>query len=382
MRSPESIPAPTAPAPDFRRDLYHITKFDSRALKVLFLLADSWGCGFYRGMLPAMAINKYFSDEVNVVVSNFLSPEDADIGGQYPDWDIIVHQRQTVQDHIVLGQKCTANMKTVNVYEIDDDLLHLDLRSPCRLHYTHDKVSQMQHNMRSCDYISVTTPKLKELYTSTNPNIRVLPNGVDTGMYTKVRKTKVDYEKKDLVIGWTGTATHWSDLTIVTAAVKTILERHPNVKFLLGGWDDCPLFQDIPSARIIRIPWTSNMLTHADNIGLIDIGICPLTDSVFNQSKSNIKILELAAAGIPVVASDVPAYNTTIKHGVHGLLVPSVGASYKRWVAALETLIQHPELRQRYGRAVYDLVCAKFDIRLMAKRWVEFYKEIKSCQKS
>ena len=40
----------------------------------------------------------------------------------------------------------------------------------------------------------------------------------------------------------------------------------------------------------------------------LDLGLAPLADTVFNASRSNIKLLSYTAAGISCVASDVAPY--------------------------------------------------------------------------
>src|SRR3546814_14721972 len=52
------------------------------------------------------------------------------------------------------------------------------------------------------------------------------------------------------------------------------------------------------------------------------VGVAPLSDTTFNRSKSDIKFLELAALGIPTIASDVAPYRS-IRHGETGLQIGS-----------------------------------------------------------
>src|SRR5208283_637802 len=175
--------------------------------------------------------------------------------------------------------------------------------------------------MRSCDYVTVTTATLQEYYKDINPKITVIPNAVDMAMYAAIRKKKEDYQKDNIVLGWAGSSTHYKDLQIVAPVLKNILVKYPNVTLLIAGFPDCPLFTDIPVDRIIKVPWLHNVLDYIDSIGKIDIGICPLVDSTFNSRKSNIKYLEYSAAGIPSIVSDVPAYQTAVKHKKTGELV-------------------------------------------------------------
>src|SRR5205085_5021323 len=52
-----------------------------------------------------------------------------------------------------------------------------------------------------------------------------------------------------------------------------------------------------------------------------DIGLAPLHVTEFAKSKSNVKVLECAARGIPSIATDCDVYRSFIRHGENGFLV-------------------------------------------------------------
>lgn len=362
------------------RDMYYLTELQPEALKVLWLLSDTGGCGFYRGLLPAASINKNFSKEVNVVTTTFLSPEDHMVsGGSYPKWDVVVCQRSDSLRNFLTVKLIRHKLNAALVYEADDDFFHLDPKSPSYAGFPKARLDRIRDYVRACDAVTVTNEKIKAIYEELNPNVTVLPNAVDVDMFKAVRKQKDEYDRGQIIIGWTGSTTHYTDLLPFVDAIKFILNKYPQVTFLLGGWADCGFFADIPPNRIIRIPWTRNMLEHIQNVGKMDIGVCPLADNKFNESKSNLKFLELAAAGIPAIVSDVIAYGA-VKDGKHGLRVKTTGKVDQHWIKAMETLINDARLRQQYGRAGFELVDAKFNVKNTARQWADFYKEVVRCK--
>lgn len=90
----------------------------------------------------------------------------------------------------------------------------------------------------------------------------------------------------------------------------------------------------------------------------LDISICPLEDNPFNQCKSNIKWMESAMAGVPVVASNVYPYETSIEHGITGFLVKD----NNDWTKYLSKLIDNPELREKMAKAAKEEVLEKYNI--------------------
>lgn len=71
-------------------------------------------------------------------------------------------------------------------------------------------------------------------------------------------------------------------------------------------------------------------------------------------------LLEAAAAGRPVVASDIAGCREVVQPGETGLLVPAADA--KPLAAALNVLIQDSGARQRMGRAARSVAEREFDV--------------------
>jgi glycosyltransferase involved in cell wall biosynthesis len=80
-----------------------------------------------------------------------------------------------------------------------------------------------------------------------------------------------------------------------------------------------------------------------------DLALVPMNDTLINRARSLAKLLELMAAGLPIVAGRVGQVTEYIEDGRSGLLVaPGDPAALAR--AAL-TLLDDPALRERLGQA-------------------------------
>jgi phosphatidylinositol alpha-mannosyltransferase len=62
-----------------------------------------------------------------------------------------------------------------------------------------------------------------------------------------------------------------------------------------------------------------------------------------------IVLVEAMAAGLPVVASDIPGYREVVRHDVEGILVPP--SDPRRLAAAVSRILDEPELGRGMGRA-------------------------------
>jgi glycosyltransferase involved in cell wall biosynthesis len=85
-------------------------------------------------------------------------------------------------------------------------------------------------------------------------------------------------------------------------------------------------------------------------------------------------LAEAAAAGLPLVSTDVGAISEIVVDGVTGVLVPTGDAA--ALLAALGQLLVDPDLRCRLGAAAYDLACREHDTRANAGRLVEIMRSV------
>jgi glycosyltransferase involved in cell wall biosynthesis len=77
-----------------------------------------------------------------------------------------------------------------------------------------------------------------------------------------------------------------------------------------------------------------------------DIGLVPLTPCLFNDAKSDLKGMEMAACGIPVIASAAEEYLDWIEPGDNGFLARKP----RDWFDHLDALVNDPGLRRQMGR--------------------------------
>jgi glycosyltransferase involved in cell wall biosynthesis len=91
------------------------------------------------------------------------------------------------------------------------------------------------------------------------------------------------------------------------------------------------------------------------------------------EGQSN-AILEAMAAGVPVVATDIPGTRDLVVHGQTGYLVP-VGdrAGITRYT---DRLLNDPALAARLGQAGRQRALAEFSVEKMVARYVELYREV------
>lgn len=85
-------------------------------------------------------------------------------------------------------------------------------------------------------------------------------------------------------------------------------------------------------------------------------------------------LLEAAACGKPVVATDVPGCREIVRHNVNGMLVPVRNTT--ALAEAIRLLLQAPQLRQRFGRAGRLIVEREFAEHLVVDQTLSVYRRL------
>jgi len=85
-------------------------------------------------------------------------------------------------------------------------------------------------------------------------------------------------------------------------------------------------------------------------------------------------LLEAAATGLPLVATDIPGCRPIVKDGENGFLVPIRNAA--ALAAAVARLIRDPSLRRRMGRASREIAEREFAESVVLGQWVSLYRKV------
>jgi glycosyltransferase involved in cell wall biosynthesis len=85
-------------------------------------------------------------------------------------------------------------------------------------------------------------------------------------------------------------------------------------------------------------------------------------------------LLEAAASGCAMVATDIPGCREIVRPGITGWLAPARDAV--ALADALREAIEHPALREQYGAAARALIASDFSITRVAAETIALYREL------
>jgi glycosyltransferase involved in cell wall biosynthesis len=299
---------------------------DRRKKKIYYWGADWFGTAWYRCHVPGVELKKRGYE---VVLDDKLSRR------AVREFDVIVFQKkwepgalEAIQDANRLGK--------LTVYEIDDDVWHIDPANPSYPFWTPEKLRIVQLCIKECQVVTASTDYLAKVVQKFNPNVFVLPNMLPEEFWRfgprKPRRGKI-------VVGWAGSVSHWSDLCILKGTVEQILDAYPNLYFEVVGMKTYP-FRKHERMRVLE---PKKVEGYPELLRRFDIGLAPIIDNEFNRCKSDLKFIEYGMAEVAFIGSKVEPYIRSVKHGETGYLVRNP----KDWLKYIRRLIENPSLREK-----------------------------------
>ena len=314
-------------------------------VRVLYWQAPEKGSAFWRALVPAMAVNVGTR-----VLAHLVSPRRS--AREALEYDVVVFQigydrmtQQYARSLQSLGKKI--------VFDFDDDFF-----SSKRWHGGHEAFQNVQARedlkgmIGLADAVSVTTAHLKEKYMPYAKRVEILPNYIPLAAWPKSEPHGTD----EFRVLWAGSPSHFGDLKEVASALITFAKKQSNVRLIFFGRE--PVGLDEIKSQVVCLPWCE-MDEYPIKLSEIkaDVAIAPLVNAEFNLSKSNIKALEYAACGYPIIASNVGPYKDTIDNGADGFLCQDQG----EWEKALTALLHSSELRSQFRERATEMV-RRYDV--------------------
>jgi glycosyltransferase involved in cell wall biosynthesis len=259
--------------------------------------------------------------------------------------DVVVIQRPTEvpPQHVMAKLLALPEGKRPRiVVELDDDLfslpehhaMHAALADPARRHRLTEAIAH-------ADRVTVTNPHLagQVMDWTRHPDVvRVVPNYVPERFV--VEKVPELGPIGTPVITWAGSDTHRRDFDLVAVALRKLLRERTDFRVRIVGAPYAarltralsPAFPGGDSGRISQVPWIEGVDRYIPTLAG-HIGLAPLADDLFNRSKSDLRLKELAARGMAVAASDAGPYTSSSVPHLH------VDGAELTWGAQLNCLL-------------------------------------------
>lgn len=304
---------------------------------VLVHPADRGGCGHYRVIQPFNAQKN--AGLIDGVLSGFSLPL-TEVERLAPD--AIIFQRQISEQQINSMRRLQTFSRSFKVLELDDYLPNLPLKSIHHGQMPKDIVRTLRRALSYVDRFVVSTETLAEALNDFHPDIRVMKNRLDPQWWSELPVSHRQASTKPRV-GWAGGNSHTGDLELIGDVVKALAHEVDWVFFGMCPDNLRPYVKEFHSG--VEISLYPAALARLN----LDLAVAPVEQNLFNECKSNLRLLEYGACGFPVVCSDLVCYQGDLP-------VTRVRNRFKDWVKAIRMHLADLDATARAGDALRDVV--------------------------
>jgi glycosyltransferase involved in cell wall biosynthesis len=243
-----------------------------------------------------------------------------------------------------------------SVYDFDD-ALQWDVGSGHPLRRWAPKAAKALAAVQIADRVVAGNEVLADWASEHNRDVVVIPSCVSPNAYAP----KDDYALSDPPrLGWIGSANNEAYLMLIEGPLREV-NRRTGARLMLIGTTTSRL-GDLE--RIIdRVPWDETV--QHEQLARLDLGLGPLPDVPYSRGKCGYKLLQYAAAGVPMVASPIGVNERLLRE----LEMPAPRDDADWTEAILHVLARPAEARAELGRRARKLVEDRYSYEAWLERW-------------
>jgi len=265
----------------------------------------------------------------------------------------LIELERTKPDVMILQCRYTpANIKEIErfkrfsnarrIYELDDYIIQPPKKNDHARNLPGNIGELVATAIASCDRVVCSTEPLADALSSMHRDIRVVPNMLSAELWAGISSQRQTSARPR--VGWAGGTSHRGDLELLLDVVKTLADEVDWVFFGMCPEALRPYVKEFHSAI--------NMAEYPQKLASLnlDLALAPLEQNLFNDCKSNLRLLEYGACGFPVICTDTKAYAgylpcTRVKDN-----------TTEQWLDAIRMHLADPQASYRQGDALRNAV--------------------------
>jgi glycosyltransferase involved in cell wall biosynthesis len=314
--------------------------------KILALPVNASAIGHYRVTQPLFeleaagrAVGRIHYDLPSIIEVERQSPDVIVLQGRYAEAPI----------NEIVGLKTWSNAR--RIFELDDYVISVPHKN-AHIRNMPDS-TEMERLVRRgiglCDRVVVSTAPLANALSSMHHDIRVVPNMLTPHVWNGLHSQRRTSKKPR--VGWGGGTSHSGDLEIIADVIRELANEVDWVFFGMCPEKLRPYLHEFHS--VVDLQAYPAKLASLN----LDLALAPLEFHIFNDCKSNLRLLEYGACGYPVICTDTEAYRgylscTRVKTN-----------STDEWLQAIRMHLADPDASYRMGDELREAVLRDYMLR-------------------
>lgn len=399
--------------------------------KVLVLNSDMDGVGYWRILSPYTCFNDPDIEiDIRLLMDSTLPLHDENFLSQYK---IIVFNKSIPFSNPEYKNNFDVMLKKHNikiVFDLDDYWVLSNAHPNYKIWKEQNAQAAIENQIREADALTTTTKFLADKIKEFNPNVTIVPNAVNLKEQQWVSNKKPTEKIRFL---WGGGITHLVDLRLLKTSFEKIDKNHlDKIQMYICGYDlrmntpqgmkkDDPkrstwtFFESIftNNSKWIRNAeygtwlwkaedngrdmygfkeefkneyyqrrWTKPILHYGTMYNEADVVLTPLkNNNLFNQVKSQLKVVEAGAHHCPIICSKYGPYTIDDIEGVNdgkqkGFYVDEDKDSTTKWLDVMNYYIDNPDKIKEHGENMFEYVRNNYEVNIANKKRAELFKKL------
>ena len=271
---------------------------------------------------------------------NYRLPDLNELEREKPDV-IVVQYRSRMSSVEEIGRLLRASQAR-RIYEIDDYIIGVPERNDHSRNMPADIREAVRLGISMCDRVVVSTQPLADALSDLHTDIRVVPNMLAASLWAGLSSERQTTARPR--VGWAGGTSHRGDLEVLLEVIKALADQVDWVFFGMCPESLRPYIKEFHAG----IPM-SHYPAKLASLNL-DLALAPLEQNLFNDCKSNLRLLEYGACGFPVICTDTRAYQGYLP------CTRVAGNTTDEWLEAIRMHLADPVASYRQGDQLREMV--------------------------
>ncbi|WP_189656465.1 glycosyltransferase [Pseudomonas vanderleydeniana] len=318
----------------------------SQLPKIMALPVNASAVGHYRVIQPLIELE---ASGRAVGRTYYNLPSIIEVERQSPD--VIIQQGRYTAKPVEEIALLMSYSNARRVYELDDYVIEPS-RKNGHIRNLPDRVEMermIRRGISLCDRVVVSTQPLADALSSMHQDIRVVPNMLAPHLWVGLQSRRRTTRKPR--VGWGGGTSHAGDLAVIADVVRELANEVDWVFFGMCPEELRPYMHEFHG--VISLHNYPGKLASLN----LDLALAPLEFHIFNDCKSNLRLLEYGACGYPVICTDTKAYAgylpcTRIRTN-----------TTDEWIQAIRMHLADPDASYRMGDELREIVLRDYMLR-------------------